>query len=100
MGGERRGVGGAIFLVGETAPQKDMVSDTSFEAEVGLGLETRVYCRCNQTGEERARMIGSRKEKDKNWFSINDLEMLGMVMRTFVMIVIRRKRPARVGKPW
>ena len=61
LGKERIGVGGAVLLVRETAPQKDMVSDASFKAVGGLGVETMVYWRYNLTGEERASTIRSGK---------------------------------------
>ena len=79
LGGDRRGLGGAVLLVRETPPQKDMVLDASFVAEVALGLETRVYRRNNLTGEEGARKIWRRKGRDENRFSTNVLEMLGML---------------------
>ena len=60
--------------------------DASFEV---VGLETGVYWRHNLTGEERANTIRSRKGRDENRFSIDVLEILGMVMRTFVMRAIR-----------
>ena len=50
-----------------------------------------MYWRYNLTGEARTRMIRSRKGRNENWFSINFLEMLGMVMRSFAMRVIRRE---------
>ena len=45
LGGERRGAGGAVLLIRATAPQKDIVSDASFEAVGGMGLETGVCWR-------------------------------------------------------
>ena len=74
-------------------------SDASFEAVGGLCLETEVYWRYNLTGEERARTVRSRSREHVNWLSINVLELLGMVMTAFVMIVIRKDRPGRVGEP-
>lgn len=73
--------------------------DASLEAVEGLGLETGVYWRYPLTGEERAKTIRSRNGRDEKGFTNNVLEMLGLVMRAFVMIVIRREMPARVGKP-
>ena len=74
-------------------------SDASFEAVGGLCLETGVYWRYNLTGEERARTVRSRRREHVNRLSINVLELLGMVMTAFVMIVIRKDRPGRVGEP-
>ena len=73
-------------------------SDASVEAVGGLCLETGVYWRHNLTEEERARTIRSRRGKHVNRLSINVLELLGMVMTAFVIIVIRRDRPGRVGE--
>ena len=81
-----RAVAGTV-LVREIAPQKVMVLDASFEAVGGSGLETWVYWRYNLTGG-----------RDENRFSINALDMRGMLVRAFVMIMIRRERPARKGK--
>ena len=73
--------------------------DASFEAVGGLCLETKVYRRYDLTEEERARTIRSRRREHVNRLSINVLELLGMVMTAFVMIVIRKDRPGRVGEP-
>ena len=69
-----------------------MVSGASFEVVEVSGLETRY----NLTREERARMIRSRKRGDKYRISIDIWELLGIVMRAFVVMVIRRECPARV----
>ena len=73
------------------------LSDASFEAVGGLCLETGVYWRYRLTEEERGRTIRSRKVEDGNRLSINVLELLRMVMTAYVMIVIKKDRPAREG---
>ena len=58
-----------------------------------------MYWRYNLTEEERARTIRSRKGGLMNRLSINILELLGMVMTAFVMILLRKDGLARVGEP-
>ena len=95
LGGEERRVGGVVLLVRETVLQKDIGLDAAFQVVGGLGLETGVCWRYNLAGEQRARTTRSRKGRDEYRFCINVLEMLRMVIRAFVIIVIRRE----LGKP-
>lgn len=48
------------------------------------------------TREKRAVTIRSKRRGIENRLSINIVKLLGMVMRAFVVIVTRRKRPARM----
>ena len=57
-----------------------------------------VYWRYSLAEEWRARTIRCRREKHVNAPPIDVLELLGMVMTAFVMIVIRRDRPGRMGE--
>ena len=58
-----------------------------------------MYWRNNLAEEESARTIRSRKRGHVNRLSINVLELLGVVMTAFVMVVIRTDRLARAGEP-
>ena len=98
LGGEKRGVGGAVLPVCETVPQKGMVLRRIIRGGRGdLCPETGVYWRYNE--EERARVIRSRRGGHVNRLCINVVELLGMVVTAFVMIVTKRDRPERVGEP-
>ena len=74
-------------------------SDASFEAVGRLCQETVVYWSYNLIKEERARTVRSRRGEHVNGLSINVLELLGMVKTAFVMIMVRRDGPGRVGEP-
>ena len=56
-------------------------------------LETGVYWRYNLSEGEMKRTIRNRKGEDSNRLSINVLELVGMVVAAYVMIVIRKDRP-------
>ena len=44
------------------------------------------------------RTIRSRKGGDRNRLSVNILELMGMVMTAYAMIVIRKDRPTKEGE--
>lgn len=58
-----------------------------------------MFWRHTLTKDQRLRTIKSRKGGDENRLSINILELLGMVMTAFVIIVARKDTPPRVGEP-
>ena len=89
---------------GELGTEKDWLrhkrtwfSDASFGAVGVLFLEMGVYWRYSLSEEERKRAIRSRKGGNGNRLSINVLELMRMVMTTYVRIVIRRDRSTKEG---
>ena len=76
--------------------------DALFEAVGGLCLGTEMHGRYTLTEEERGKTIRGRNRGGENRLSISVLGLGGMVivvLTTFVMIVITKDRPARVGNP-
>ena len=61
-------------------------------------LETGVYWKYNLSEEKVKKTIRSRKSGDRNGLYIEVLELMGMVMAAYVMLVIRRDRPSREGE--
>ena len=93
MAGEGEKLAAAFFRFVKQTHRRTWFSDASFEAVGGLCLEMGVYSRYNLSEGEVKRTIRSRKGGDRNRLSINVLELMGMVMTAYVMIVIRRDRP-------
>ena len=98
MAGEGERLAAPFFRFVKQTHRRTWFSDASFEALGGLCLEMGVYSRYNLSEGEVKRTIRSRKGGDRNRLSINVLELMGMVMTAYVMIVIRRDRPAKEGE--
>ena len=58
-------------------------------------LETGVYWKYNLSEEKVKKTIRSRKSGDRNGLYIEVLELMGMVMAAYAMIVIRKGRTAK-----
>ena len=71
-------------LVART-PCRTLISDASKHAVGGFGLETGQYWQYDLSEEELARFCGSSKHlQSQDSFSINVLELLGMVMPAYM----------------
>ena len=97
MAGEGDRLATPFFRFVKQTHKRTWFSDASFEAVGGLCLEMRVCWRHNLSEGEVKRTIRSRKGGDRFRVS-NILELLGMVMTAYVVIVIKRDRPAKEGE--
>ena len=98
MAGEGERLAAPFFRFVKRTHRRTWFSDASFEAVGGLCLEAGVYWTYNLSEGEVKRTIRSRKGGGRNRLYINVLELMGMVMTAYVMIVIRRDRPAKEGE--
>ena len=87
-----------FFILVKQTHRRTWSSEASFEAVGGMCLETGVYWRYCLSEGERKKTISNRKGQDGNRLSINVLELMGMVMTAYVMIVIRGDRPTKEGE--
>ena len=98
MAGEGERLAAPFFRFVKQTHKRTWFSDSSFEAVGGLCLETGVYWRYKLSEEEVKRTIRSRKGGDRKSLPINVLELLRVVMTAYVVIVIKRDRPAKEGE--
>ena len=87
-----------MFNLVSRPPQRTIFSDASKQAIGGFCLETGVYWRYDLTKDEQARFCGSSQAvKGMNDISINVLELLGMVISAWVLVVLCEDLPAQAG---
>ena len=68
-------------------PERHWLSDATLSALGGFCAETGVWWRYDLTTEEQSRSVVGAKCAKHNAISINLLELLGMVMTAYVMVV-------------
>jgi hypothetical protein len=100
LGEEARVVGVPIGALVRRRPDRCWFSDASYMAIGGLCSATGVWWRYDLTSEQRARLVRSVRVTGQlvadGWLHINLLELVGMVMTAWVVIVACGGRP-RVG---
>ena len=75
-------------------PCRNSTSDASKHAVGGFGLEIGQYWRYDLSEEELARFCGSSKHlQSQDSISINALELVGMVMSAYLLVVVCGERP-------
>ena len=87
-----------FFRFVKQEPSRHWFSDASYQAVGGYCLETGWWWRYELTEEERGRTVRSKTRRGYDSLSINVLELFGMVWTAYVMIVIRKDLPDRVGE--
>ena len=95
MAGEGERLAAPFFRFVKQTHKRTWLSDASLEAVRGLCLETGVYWRYNLSEGGMKRIIRSRRGGDRNRLSINVTELMEMVMKAYVMIVMRKDRPTK-----
>ena len=95
MAGQAERLAAPFFSLVNQTHVRIWFSDASFEAVGGICLETGLYWRYSLSEDEVKRTIRNRKGGDRNRLSIKVLELLGMVMTAYVIIAIKRDRPAK-----
>ena len=79
-------------------PKLTLFSDASKQAVGGYCVETGHYWRYDLSAEERSRFCGSSKSVvGVNDISINVLELLGMLVGAWLLVVQQQHRPAETG---
>ena len=98
MAGEEQTLAASFLRFMKQTHKMLWFSHASFEVVPGLCLETGVYWTHSLSEEEGKRMIRSKKGGGENQLFINVLELRGIVMTTYVMVVIRTDRPTKEGE--
>ena len=94
MDASEEGLSAPMYRLVARPPCRTLTSDTSKHAVEGFCLETGQYWRYDLSEEELARFCESSKHNQSHVsISINALELLGMVMSAYMLVVVCSERP-------
>ncbi|CAB1100196.1 unnamed protein product [Ectocarpus sp. CCAP 1310/34] len=93
-----RKITAASFSFAKQVPSRSWFSDASTRALGGVCMETRVFWRYELPEEVQGRTIRARQKGEGDFICINELELMAMVMTTYVMVISRGDRPEREGE--